>query len=139
MARILGLDWGEHRIGVAISTPEETLSVPLRILESKDDQADSAAIAELAKAEGVSRLVIGHPVSLDGTAGPQAKRVEKLAALLESTTGLPVILCDERLSTAQARQARRANGRAGPVDDIAASIILQTYLDRQQHERPEEV
>lgn len=134
MARVLGLDIGERRIGIAISTPEGSLAVPLRIIESSGDPKDAAAIAELAASEGAERIVVGHPISMDGTRGPQAQRTEAFAGLLEKETGLPVDLCDERLSTAQARKASGAP--RGPVDDIAASIILQAYLDRHVSRLP---
>jgi putative Holliday junction resolvase len=135
MGRMLGLDLGERRIGVAISTPEGGLAVPLRVLESAGDEADARAIAELARAEGVETLVVGHPLSLDGTAGAQAQRVEAFARLLERETGLPVALWDERLTTKQAERApagTRPSRRRAPPDDVAAAIILQAYLDRQR-------
>lgn len=132
MARILGIDFGERRIGIAISTPEGGLAVPLSILDATDDEADAQAITEIAIAEGANRLIIGHPVSMDGSIGPQASRVAGFARRLEETSSLPVELCDERLSTAQARRAAK---RGKPVDDIAASIILQSYLDRTRSER----
>ena len=133
MARILGIDLGERRIGIAISTPEGGLSVPLRILDARSDEADAKAIADIAKAEDVDRLVIGHPISMDGEVGSQARRVETFARRLEEISGLPVELCDERLSSAQ---AQRTVERGKPVDDVAASIILQTYLDKNRSEHP---
>lgn len=132
MARILGIDLGERRIGIAISTPEGGLAVPLSILDATSDEADAQAIIEIAKAEGANRLVIGHPISMDGSIGPQAARVEAFAKRLEEINGLPVELCDERLSTAQALRTAK-DGK--PVDDIAASIILQSYLDKTRSER----
>lgn len=134
VARILGLDVGERRIGLAISTPEGRLAVPLRVLERKNDAADLDAIASLAKAEAVETLVVGYPRSLDGSVGPQARRVEAFARRLGEVTGLPIDLWDERLTSVQAERSARAGGRRGPSDDIAAAIILQAYLDRQQHE-----
>jgi putative Holliday junction resolvase len=134
VTRILGLDVGERRIGLAISTPEGRLAVPLRVLERRGDAADMEAIAALARAEQVETLVIGHPLSMDGSAGPQARRVEAFARRLAKATGLPFELWDERLSSVQAeRSVRPLRGRRrAPSDDLAAAIILQGYLDRQR-------
>lgn len=136
MERILGLDVGERRIGVAISTPEGGLAIPLRIIDAQDDEADARAIIELARSENVALVIIGHPLSMDGTVGPQARKVEAFAKILQETSSLQIELCDERLSTAQARRSPSPpSKRRVPVDDVAASIILQSYLDRQRAER----
>ena len=136
MGRILGLDVGERRIGVAISTPEGGLAIPFRVIDAQDEQKDAQAIAELARTEGASLIIIGHPISMDGTIGPQARRIEAFANVLQETSGLQIELCDERLSTAQARRASPpTTKRRGPVDDVAASIILQSYLDQQRPEQ----
>lgn len=132
MARILGIDLGERRIGIAISTPEGGLAIPLRILDATSEDADAQAITAIAKAEDADRLVIGHPISMDGSVGPQARRVETFVRRLEEISGLPVELCDERLSSAQARRTVKPGQ---PVDDIAASVILQTYLDKKRSAR----
>ncbi|MCH8994658.1 MAG: Holliday junction resolvase RuvX [Chloroflexi bacterium] len=141
MGRILGLDIGERRIGIAISTPEGRLAVPLRVLESRGDAEDARAIAGIANAERVDSLVVGHPLSLDGSVGPQARRVEAFARLVARESGLPLELWDERLSSAQAerppvrprrRGSKGGRRRRGPADDVAAAIVLQSYLDRQQ-------
>jgi len=134
VTRILGLDVGDRRIGLAISTPEGGLAVPLRVLERRRDDSDIEAIAALARAEQVETLVVGHPLSMDGSAGPQARRVEAFARLLAKATGLPFTLWDERLSSVQAERAVRPlrGRRRAPSDDLAAAIILQSYLDRQR-------
>ena len=136
MERILGLDVGKRRIGVAISTPEGGLAIPFRIIEAQDEEADAQAIVHLARSENASLVIIGHPISMDGTAGPQARKIEAFAKVLRETSGLRVELYDERLSTAQARRSPSPAGkRRPPVDDVAASIILQSYLDRQRAEQ----
>ncbi len=136
MERILGLDVGERRIGVAISTPEGGVAIPLRIIDAQDENSAARAIVELARSEGASLVIIGHPISMDGTVGPQARRIEAFAKNLQETSGLQVELCDERLSTAQARRSTAPSGkRRAPLDDVAASIILQSYLDRQRAEQ----
>ena len=142
MTRILGLDVGERRIGVAVSTPEGGLAVPLRVLERSEESADLRAIAELARAEEAATIVVGHPISLDGSRGAQARSVEAFARSLAETTGLAVELADERLASAQARRTATKRGRnqssrgqrtrRAPVDDLAAAIILQAYLDRHR-------
>lgn len=132
MARILGLDIGERRIGLAISTPEGRLAVPLGVVERRGDAADANAICGLAREEHVEALVIGHPLSMDGSAGAQARRVEAFARHLAKATGLPYQLWDERLTSVQAERAVRSLRRRRHSDDVAAAIILQSYLDRQQ-------
>jgi putative Holliday junction resolvase len=139
MGRYLGIDAGERRIGLAVSLPEGRLAVPLRVLESKGDDADARTIRDVAREEDVETIVLGHPLSLDGSAGPQAKRVEAFAAVLRDVSGLPVKMWDERLSTAQAARTappgRRGKNRR-PRDDVAAAIILQAYLDRLGAQAP---
>ena len=133
MERILGLDVGERRIGVAISTPEAGLAIPLRIIDVLDRESDVRSIVELARSENASLVIVGHPISMDGTVGPQARKIEAFAKTLREKGGLKVELYDERLSTAQARRAPSSAGkRRAPVDDVAASIILQSYLDSQR-------
>ena len=133
VGRILGLDVGERRIGLAISTPEGRLAVPLRVLERRGDAADTEVIAALTREERAEALVIGHPLSMDGSAGAQARRVEAFARLVAKATGLPYQLWDERLTSVQAERAVRAlRGRRRASDDVTAAIILQSYLDRQQ-------
>lgn len=130
VTRILGIDLGDRRIGIAISTPEGRLAVPLRILDTQDFLSDARAIKEIAQAEDVERLVLGHPLSMDGKIGAQARKVDEFAQTLRDVTGLPVDLRDERLSTAQARRSvKKTRETRKPVDDIAAAVILQSYLD----------
>lgn len=139
VGRILGLDLGERRIGVAISDPDRRLAVPLRILERQDDATDAQAIIDLARAEGVTTLVVGHPITLAGAAGAQAKRVEAFADRLAKASGLPLELWDERFTSVQAERTpavprkggiKRRRRRRAPADDLAAAILLQSYLDR---------
>ncbi|MCH8950088.1 MAG: Holliday junction resolvase RuvX [Chloroflexi bacterium] len=138
MTRVLGLDVGERRIGVAISTPEGGLAVPLRVLERSEESADLRAIAELAVAENATTIVVGHPISLDGSRGAQARSVEAFARSLAETSGLAVELTDERFTSTEAKRGRNQSSRSqrarrAPVDDLAAAIILQAYLDRRRH------
>ncbi len=145
VGRIVGLDVGERHIGVAISAPEGRLAVPLRVLERRGDEADTRTITQLARDEDAVALVVGDPLSLDGSAGPQAHRVRAFAARLAAASGLPLELWDERLTSVQAararvgprkRLARGAKKRREPEDDLAAAIILQSYLDRHRPDTP---
>jgi putative holliday junction resolvase len=134
VGRILGLDVGKRRIGLAISTPEGSLAIPLRILERAGEESDLRIIASIAHEEQVEKFVVGYPRSLGGEVGPQAERVAAFARRLSQAIGLPHELWDERLSSVQAeRSARAAGGPRRPSDDIAAAIILQAYLDRQRN------
>ena len=132
---------GERRIGIAISDPEGRLAVPLRVIERRDEASDAQAIAETAAAERATAFVVGYPLTLDGSVGPQARSVETFARRVAEASGLPLELWDERLSSVQAeraqagtRRGRRkgARRRRAPADDLAAAIILQSYLDRQR-------
>ena len=145
--RILGLDAGERRIGVAISDPGRSFAVPLNSIQRDARGADFAAIESLVRSEEVSELVVGLPLSLSGDDSAQTESARSFARELESRFNLPVHLWDERLSTQEALRLtgpERTGGRdrrgrqKGPqpdTDAIAASIILQGYLDRLRFER----
>lgn len=131
--RILGLDIGERRVGVAVSDPAGRVATPLKVLPAPLS-ADSRALIRLAEDYDIEQLVIGLPLSLDGTEGPQAARVREEGERLARILRVPVVYHDERLSSAQAERLMAeagADGRArrGSVDMVAASIILQSYLD----------
>jgi putative Holliday junction resolvase len=137
MARILGLDIGERRIGIAISDPEGRFAVPLRVLTRRGDTADEQELRDLTQAEGVELLVVGLPLSMDGSVGAQARIVQALAGRIGEATGLRIEFWDERLTSVQAERApaggrKRGGRRPPPADDRAAAIILQGYLDRQR-------
>lgn len=137
VTRILGLDVGDRRIGIAISSPNGGLAVPLRILERVSDDADVEAIAELVREERADALVVGHPISMDGKVGAQARRVEAFARRLAGVCDLPLELVDERLTSAQVQRLpapapRKRSRRRAHDDDLAAAVILQSYLDRQR-------
>ena len=134
--RVMALDLGERRIGVAISDPTRTLARSLCVLERRSKQEDFTAIAELVREHGVDLVVVGHPRSLDGTIGPQARRVQRYADALAEVLPVPLILWDERLSTSTAEQlmieaGRPARKRRKRIDAVAAAVILQDYLDAQ--------
>lgn len=149
--RILGLDAGERRIGIAISDPERSFALPLDSILADGTELDR--LADLAAREGVGSLVVGLPLSLSGEASAQTERARAFAVRVEQRLGLPVHMWDERLSSREAerltsgegpgrgrdrsrRGARGGRQSPGPdTDALAASIILQAYLDSLRFER----
>jgi putative Holliday junction resolvase len=131
----LGIDFGERRIGVALSDPERRLAVPWGVVERTSDRQAIGELAALARAEGATLLVAGEPRRLDGGTGEAARRARGFAERLARAARLPLVLVDEALSSAEA--ARRlaeagVEGRArrGRLDAVAAQILLQEALDR---------
>ncbi len=134
--RSLGIDFGEKRIGLAISDPEGRLAVPLTTLVRRNDRSAIRAIEEIARREGIGRLVLGEPVGLDGQRGEAAERVRRFGDRLAGITGLPVRLVNESLTTVEAQERLRAAGidpRREPerIDAVAAQILLQEALDSE--------
>lgn len=131
--RMIGLDVGERRIGVAVSDPEGRLAVPQTVITRKG-KGDVQAIGEVIARAEAERVVVGLPVSLDGGLGPQARLTEAFAEQLRAVTTVEVVLYDERFSSAEAdRHLQAAGMRAREAkqyrDATAAAIILQAYLD----------
>ena len=140
--RIVGLDVGERRIGVAVSDVTRTLARPLGVLRPAGLDVDAVQlsadeIGRLAREEdGVASIVVGLPRRLDGTPSDMTRRVEQFARQLEARTALPVTLQDERLSSreAESRLAIREKdwrARKQRLDAAAAAVILQDYLDNR--------
>lgn len=134
--RIAALDIGERRIGVAISDPGERVSTPLKVLDAVVLR-DLRPLVRLFGEYEVGRLVIGLPLSLDGSEGPQARTVRAAGAKIAEATGLSVEYTDERLSSTAARRALTEAGvsdrdKRGRVDMAAASLFLQSYLDARR-------
>ena len=137
--RVLGVDLGERRIGLAISDATATLARPLKTIALGTSDANAvdvlrATITELSHDEPVGSIVVGLPMRLDGTATPQTLRARKLAALLAAQLSVPVFMQDERLSSheAEERLALREKDwrrRKKMLDAAAAAVILQDYLD----------
>lgn len=132
--RILTLDVGDKRIGVAISDPSQVLARSLKVIQRGSRQEDFAAVACLVEEYEVERVVVGYPRSLDGTVGEQAEKVERYATGLAKALTVPVLLWDERFSTVSAESLMREAGLRGKkkrerVDAVAAAVILQDYLD----------
>ncbi len=140
--RWLGIDFGERRIGLAVSDPEGRLAVPLTTLARSSDRAAAAEIAAIARREEVGRLVVGEPRDLEGVRGEAAERARRFAGRVARAAGLPCELIDEALTSREAaarldasggRGGRRARG-AGAVDAVAAQILLQDALDRHRRD-----
>ena len=132
--RILGLDYGSRRIGVAICDELGMTAQGVATIARKNREADLDTIAELVRRHGVERIVIGYPIQLDGSEGIQCGKINRFVRRLEMRFSLPVIRWDEALSTKEAEELLRQRGvcsekRREVVDRIAASIILQGYLD----------
>jgi putative Holliday junction resolvase len=138
--RAIGLDLGEVRIGVAVSDSDRRVARPHSVLRRSGDRArDHRAVTSIVEEYGAALVVVGLPLSLSGRSGPAADRARDEAAQLAGVVGVPVELWDERLSTVEAtrvlrgptaRTPRRSASRRGQVvDDVAAAIILQAWID----------
>jgi putative Holliday junction resolvase len=132
--RVLAVDPGEKRIGIAISDLSGAIANPLTVIRHVSRQVDAAAIVQLAMEHEAVKIVIGQPLDAEGLPGPQARRAARLAEAVSSITNLPVVLWDESGSTQEVRAAHIAMGvsrrrRGGHLDKLAAVYILQTYLD----------
>jgi putative Holliday junction resolvase len=127
---VLGVDLGERRIGLAVSDPTGSVARPLRILQRSGERAaDRRAILSAATEAGAGRIVVGLPRTLSGREGPAARAVrEEVEALRSEAGAIEVGVYDERFTTAIARRAQPRRRRE-PVDDVAAALILQSYLD----------
>ena len=134
--RVLALDLGQSRIGVAISDEDRRLAVPLGTIRTGAPQ-DVKAILGLVRENGVTEVVVGLPLTLTGERGEAADQAEKFAGALRELLSVPVSLQDERLTTVQAERELAAAGlkgreRRAVVDQSAAAVILQSYLERRQ-------
>jgi len=137
---VLGLDAGERRVGVALSDELRLLASPVTVLDRRRGLAPVLeALSTLARREGATQLVIGLPLNADGSEGPQARRAHDFARVAARVIGLPVQMWDERLSTREAEEIVRVQGRnlrrarqQGKLDAVAAASILQDYLDAQR-------
>jgi putative Holliday junction resolvase len=134
MGRVLGIDHGDVRIGIAMSDETAFLASPLTTVQNSKSAADE--IAALAAEHGVEKIVIGLPRNMDGSYGPATEKVRAFAEVLKTKTSVPIFEWDERLSTVSAHNALREAGldgkkRKGVVDKVAAQIILQNFLDAE--------
>lgn len=135
--KALAIDFGERRIGLAISDAEGRFALPLETFERGNDEKAAGRIARLAAEESIELLVVGEPRGLDGSRGAAAARAARFADKLAASTGLPVELVEETLTTREAAHRLRAAGvdlRRHPerLDAVAAQILLEQALDRRR-------
>ena len=131
MSRALGVDVGTERTGIAIEVVG--IAQPLRVLTATGDDLVPAVVA-LAREEDATEIVIGHPLRMDGKEGPAAVRAREIADAMRIEAGLPVVLWDERLTTVQAERTLvgagvRRRKRRTVIDKLAATVMLQSYID----------
>jgi len=142
--KILAVDHGEARTGLAVCDPAELLASPLTTIQERSQEALAAQIAQAAQTHNAQRIVLGHPLNMDGSAGPRAEACQAFAALLRQKTGLPVVLWDERGTTLTAARYlnatdTRGKKRKAALDPLSAAIILESYLAwRKNHPEEEE-
>jgi putative Holliday junction resolvase len=148
--RILAIDYGRRRIGLAISDPARVTARPLATLERKNRRDDTRRLREVVREHGVRRILVGHPVHLDGRPSEMAAEAERFARRVEKEFRLPVELVDERLSSWEAGEVLASQGKsrssrtqkAAPagtrrkkvqhtLDAVAAAVILRDYLERE--------
>ena len=132
--RILAVDPGSKHIGLAMSDPTGTIANPLVVLNHVARQLDASAVVELANANGTGLIVVGQSLDEDGNPTFEGRQAVRFAEALKTQTSLPVIFWDESFSTQEARAARIAMGvsrknRQGHLDSMAATVLLQSYLD----------
>ena len=132
--RIMAIDYGDAHTGVALSDPTGLLAGTTTTIHSRKSEVVLAELARLARENGAEELVMGFPRNMDGTEGPRAQLYRDFAAQVEEATGLKVVLWDERRTTVDAHRilfqaGQNAKKRKKTVDAVAASLILEGYLD----------
>lgn len=142
--KFLGIDHGNARIGVAISDPTGILARPFQIIKHTSRAEDARVVLNIAVEEGCQTIVVGLPLDSDGSLGPRARSVNRFIDELQSQADLCVIAWDESHSTQHAMRASISRGegkkkRQDPMDDQAAAIILQDYLDHRHQQNQKEV
>lgn len=135
--RILAVDPGDKRIGLALSDPTGVIARPLAVLQHVSRGIDAASITQVAEENGAVCIIVGHALDDEGQLTSQARHAARLADAIREQSRIPVQMWDESGSTQAARASRIAMGvprrkRAGHLDDIAAAVILQSYLDAHQ-------
>jgi putative Holliday junction resolvase len=135
--RILAVDPGTKRVGLALSDPSGTIATALATVEAEPSSTLAARLAAIAKEHEAERVIVGLPRRLDGSRGPEAASAERLAAEIRAAVRLPVETVDERLTTAAAERSLIEGGvsrekRRQAIDRVAATILLQSHLDRRK-------
>ena len=139
MKRILGVDFGDVRTGLALSDLMGFLASGIGTVKGGFEKT-AQAVAEAAKKNGVGLIVLGHPINMNGTLGERSEKIKAFAARLGELCDIEVVLYDERLSTANAHTIlnmtnTRGEKRKSIIDEMSACLILQSYLDKQSNER----
>lgn len=132
--RVMAVDPGEKRIGIALSDPTGTIASPLTVIQHVSRIVDAATIADLAKQHQVGLIIVGQALDDDGLPTPASHKADRLAAAIQEQGLIRIKMWDESFSTQEARQARIEMGtsrhkRRGHMDELAATVILQSYLD----------
>lgn len=140
--KVMAGGFGTGRTGLAVSDPTEQLASPVGTITEKNTDKLLEKVAAAAREQGVQQLVVGHPRNMDGSRGESARRAETFAASLEKAAALPVVLWDERMTTVSAigylnQTDTRGKKRKAVVDTVAATIILQDYLDSRRMRQSE--
>ena len=140
----MAIDYGDARTGVAVSDPTGVLAGQTFLIKSRKADVVLAELVALVQKQGAEELVMGYPRNMDGTVGPRAEKYAAFAKRLEEAAGMPVVLWDERRTTVDAHrilgeQGIRAKNRKDKIDSVAATLILEGYLDwkRIQAQRKE--
>ena len=139
--RILAIDLGDARTGIAISDPTGMLAGTTLTIHSRSEDAVLDRVCALIAEYGVTELVLGHPVNMNGTLGPRSEKYRAFAQRLEAASGLPVRLWDERRTSIEAHQilsdsGKRTKKHKAQVDAVAASLILEGYLQYRKTQSP---
>ncbi|MBE6599680.1 MAG: Holliday junction resolvase RuvX [Ruminococcaceae bacterium] len=137
--KILGVDFGDVRTGLAVSDPSRMLALCIETVTAEGIENIADKVASVALAERVGAIIVGLPVNMDGSEGHRAERARRFAALLEEKTGIPTETVDERMSTMQAARYlnatdTRGKKRKNAIDTLSAQIILQSALDRLKNQ-----
>jgi putative Holliday junction resolvase len=135
--RVLALDFGTKRIGIALSDPDRRIASPAGVLVRRSAKHDLAALRALVAEREVGCIVVGLPLHMSGHRGPEAARAEAFAVTLREATGLRVDLLDERWTTREAARVMHEAGRSakqqrGIIDGVAAALLLDTWLSRER-------
>ena len=141
--RVLALDIGEVRVGIAVSDPRGRIASPVCVMPASEVEGNAASFRRVLEDWEPELLVCGLPLTLAGEEGPQAERIRAVACRISRQTGLPVKYADERLTSSEAKQILRRQGlneksMRGKVDMVAASLMLQAWLDSRDADEREE-
>lgn len=136
--RILGIDHGDVRIGLALSDESGLIARPLQIVKHVSREADAETIARLAAEKEAKRIVVGLPTDEEGEIGHQARKVKRWAEALQKATAIPIVFWDESFSSVDADSAAPKRQRREANDAGAAAVMLQSYLDAQRSDGSEQ-